>query len=317
MLKGNPITSISVSPSFIPTSNCNTNPKPGSNINPTQNRNPTPDPIASKHQDENFRGSDTVPLAASLGQLGATSLSAARFLDRSKAVNGQAEATAAAAGVRPSTPLLAGVVQVARGAPPEAPAGGADASAWPASCCCCCAAEGGGGDHARAKPVLIKASSNVQRSADLLRKCATCQLWQPMRAKHCHDCDRCVLKFDHHCFWVGTCVGQRNHARFWWYLLLETLLSLWTLAVAFSSLDWKSRQKWWLERNLLILAAGVVLLCLTLFLLILLLFHSYLVVTNQTTYELTRRKRISYLKALRLSCSVLESDLKAVSQHNP
>uniref|UniRef100_A0A2P2KVV8 S-acyltransferase n=1 Tax=Rhizophora mucronata TaxID=61149 RepID=A0A2P2KVV8_RHIMU len=32
------------------------------------------------------------------------------------------------------------------------------------------------------------------------------------------------------------------------------------------------------------------------FLLLLLLFHSYLILTNQTTYELVRRRRILYLR---------------------
>ncbi|KAL4579563.1 hypothetical protein LXL04_015715 [Taraxacum kok-saghyz] len=63
-------------------------------------------------------------------------------------------------------------------------------------------------------------------------KCPSCK---PPRAKHCHDCDRCVLQFDHHCVWVGTCIGQGNHCRFWsvnlsvlWYILGETALSIWT-----------------------------------------------------------------------------------------
>ena len=38
---------------------------------------------------------------------------------------------------------------------------------------------------------------------------------QPPRAKHCHDCDKCVLQFDHHCVWLGTCIGQGNHCKFW------------------------------------------------------------------------------------------------------
>ncbi|KAL4591823.1 hypothetical protein LXL04_004796 [Taraxacum kok-saghyz] len=58
--------------------------------------------------------------------------------------------------------------------------------------------------------------------------CSYCNVVQPPRAKHCHDCDRCVLQFDHYCVWLGTSIGQGNHCRFWWYILGETALSIWT-----------------------------------------------------------------------------------------
>jgi hypothetical protein len=45
---------------------------------------------------------------------------------------------------------------------------------------------------------------------------ATNILLQPPRTRHCHDCDKCVLQFDHHCIWLGTCIGKKNHCRFWW-----------------------------------------------------------------------------------------------------
>jgi palmitoyltransferase len=45
--------------------------------------------------------------------------------------------------------------------------------------------------------------------------CGYCHVEQPPRTKHCHDCDRCVLQFDHHCVWLGTCIGQKNHSKFW------------------------------------------------------------------------------------------------------
>lgn len=40
--------------------------------------------------------------------------------------------------------------------------------------------------------------------------CRECNLWRPYRCGHCHMCGRCVLRLDHHCIWMGTCVGERN-----------------------------------------------------------------------------------------------------------
>lgn len=43
--------------------------------------------------------------------------------------------------------------------------------------------------------------------------CNSCRLWRPYRCGHCNICGRCVLRKDHHCLFVGACIGQGN-ARF-------------------------------------------------------------------------------------------------------
>lgn len=53
--------------------------------------------------------------------------------------------------------------------------------------------------------------------------CPCAPVLQPLRAQHCKFCARCVAKFDHHCFVLGTCVGEKNHCRFWWFLVLQSL----------------------------------------------------------------------------------------------
>ena len=54
--------------------------------------------------------------------------------------------------------------------------------------------------------------------------CAVCDIARPPRAGHCRHCGRCVREFDHHCVWLGVCIGQRNK-RLFVYFLLSTNLS--------------------------------------------------------------------------------------------
>jgi len=62
-----------------------------------------------------------------------------------------------------------------------------------------------------------------------LQWCDKCNWVKPSRARHCSTCKRCVLRFDHHCYWVAGCVGLQNYG---WFLRLILYSGLGALAVA-------------------------------------------------------------------------------------
>lgn len=45
----------------------------------------------------------------------------------------------------------------------------------------------------------------------------TTGLLKPPRARHCKFCNRCCIKMDHHCYWIGNCIGLYNTKFFFQY----------------------------------------------------------------------------------------------------
>jgi len=62
--------------------------------------------------------------------------------------------------------------------------------------------------------------------------CETCKIWKPARASHCVICNACVRNFDHHCPFVGNCIGERNYMYYvslLWFVTLGSAYELTTI----------------------------------------------------------------------------------------
>mmetsp|Transcript_74334 Transcript_74334/g.187287 ORF Transcript_74334/g.187287 Transcript_74334/m.187287 type:complete len:280 (-) Transcript_74334:247-1086(-) len=73
------------------------------------------------------------------------------------------------------------------------------------------------------------------RSSSGSRHCNICDIPQPRGCSHCEFCQVCIDGFDHHCPWMGKCIGRKNLCAFYTfiavsmsslgYIFLSTLMS--------------------------------------------------------------------------------------------
>jgi len=73
-------------------------------------------------------------------------------------------------------------------------------------------------DRGQQLETIIK-MAEVDGYFDAKNFCSTCLIRKPLRSKHCSHCNKCVARFDHHCPWVGNCVGSKNHRLFIIFLI--------------------------------------------------------------------------------------------------
>jgi hypothetical protein len=69
-----------------------------------------------------------------------------------------------------------------------------------------------------------------------LKYCESCNVFRPLRTSHCHDCNNCVMGFDHHCVWLGTCIGKKNYTVFFHFVTVTLVYIVYILAFTIFSI---------------------------------------------------------------------------------
>ncbi|KIY04251.1 uncharacterized protein Z520_00945 [Fonsecaea multimorphosa CBS 102226] len=132
------------------------------------------------------------------------------------------------------------------------------------------------------------------------RFCKKCHTPKPDRTHHCSTCKRCVLKMDHHCPWLSTCLGLHNYKAFVLFLIYTSLFC-WVCFLNAAWWMWKElfEQSGYLDEvapiNIILLSviAGIIGLVLSAFT----GWHIYLCTKGQTTIE--RLEKTRYLSGVR------------------
>ena len=64
-----------------------------------------------------------------------------------------------------------------------------------------------------------------------MKFCRTCLIYRPLGCSHCKVCNLCIERYDHHCPWVGNCIGRNNYKYFYFYIMSFNLFCFFSIVL--------------------------------------------------------------------------------------
>ncbi|CAL9079197.1 unnamed protein product [Musa textilis] len=144
-------------------------------------------------------------------------------------------------------------------------------------------------------PSFAPETEDPQKDGECLRYCDKCSSYKPPRAHHCRVCRRCVLKMDHHCVWIGNCVGYANYKPYIVCVLHAAMASIYSMVIFASSILGKDHDFKGISNKIFYILCGSVTIMLSLAFGSLLGWHIYLLTHNLTTIEYRAAVRAMWL----------------------
>lgn len=65
----------------------------------------------------------------------------------------------------------------------------------------------------------------IENDVNINDLCPYCKTVKEATIKHCHLCGHCIKNFDHHCNWIGKCIGE-NNKQFFFFFLVDVIFNL-------------------------------------------------------------------------------------------